>query len=171
MKRCIAIAAWSMAFALSAYAQTTTLVLEGTIAGKPALNLVVYDQVAGRDFNDDGVPDPAFLSKIGVLPRQVEIVDGMDLENGWIVLPEIDDEVLLNFNRAHVVGFVELDPAADLKATIIAERQGRRYMHPIIVDGEGALLWNGSGRVLLAVNERIVVFDPETSQVEIWRAE
>jgi hypothetical protein len=183
MKKSIIIAVWSLASAFSASAQTsaiqsTTLVLEATIPGKPALSLVVYDQTAGRDFNADGVPDPAFLSKSGVLPQQIEIVDGTNFVNGWIFHPELGDEVLLNLNLSQIVGFIALDPAASLKATLLAERQGRRYVHPVLVDADGSLLWDGSGRVLLAVGDdgagatdRIVVFDPEIPQIEIWRVE
>jgi len=181
MKKIIIIAIWSLTPVLLAAAQTsilqaTTLVLEATIPGKPALNLVAYDQTAGRDFNDDGAPDPAFLSTSEVLPRQIKIVDGTNFVNGWVFHPELGDEVLLNLSLSQIVGFIALDPAASLKATLLAERQGRRYVNPVLIDADGSLLWDGSGRVLLAMgddgaNHRVVVFDPEIPQIEIWRVE
>ena len=147
------------------------------LVGHEASMLVVLNQVAGRDFNDDGVPDVSFITKDSAHPK-LEIVDGTDLETRWAFLPEIGDEVLLDFSRAHVIGFVALNPDDGLKAIILAERQGRRYVHPVILDAEGSLLWDGSGRVLLTIGdreadltERIVVFNPQIPQVEVWGVE
>jgi hypothetical protein len=174
MKRCIIIAAWSVALALPAFAQspplqTTTLVLEATIPGTPASGFIVRDQVAARDFNDDGVPDLAFINTAAQL---IVIVDGTDFENGWIV--EFDD----TSGEENIYLFIDLDPADGLKAILLAERLGQRYVNPFIIDAEGSLLWDGSGRGLLAIDGigtditgTIAVFNPQVPQLEIWRAE
>jgi hypothetical protein len=178
MKRCIIIAAWSVALGLSAFAQnpplqTPTLVLEATIPGTPASGFIVRDQVAARDFNDDGVPDLAFINPSTQL---IVIVDGTNPENRWSTSGDADDR------PTEEVAFIKLEPGdglgGGLKAIILLGRQGPRYVNPVIIDTEGSLLWDGSGRVLMAIDdrgadltERMVVFNPQVPQVEIWRAD
>lgn len=171
MKNYILLLTWSMALTVSAFAQNdppqgTTLVLEATIPGTPASGFIVRNQVAARDFNDDGVPD---LAMIDTSDELIVIVDGTDPENRWFV--GFDDVQ----GEENIYLFIDLDPADGLKAILLAERRGQRYVNPFIIDAEGDLLWDGRGRGLLAIDdreadltERIVVFNPQVPQVEIW---
>ncbi len=183
---------WSMALSVSALAQnhaheagsqarseSAEIVLKSVIPGTPTRGLYVQNPSAGMDFNGDGVPDISFIVTDKALPKLIVIVDGTDPEHRWTVLPEIGDEVALDFSRASVIGFYELDGSNDTKEIVLAEKQLRRYLNPVVIDADGNLLSElkdgTSNTVLLTiqnmeadVTEEVVVFNPQIPQVEIW---
>lgn len=158
------------------------LELKTVIPGAPARGLYVPNDSKKMDFNGDGVPDMPLMEEEG-LSYFLKIVDGSDPENFW-VLPEIEDEVVLDFSRAQVMGFHELDGSKTTTEIVLAEKQGRRFINPIVVDADGNLLsvWDDTDVLHLLtvsnmeadITEEIVVFNPQGPQgprVEIWGVE
>lgn len=157
------------------------IVLEATYPGTSARSLFMPTNSPTLDFNDDGIQDMAVSEADASTPKlQCAIVDGADPENRWtFFLPEPGDEIVVDVSRARVMGFYELDHTNDHKEIVIAEKWGRRYLNPIVVDADGRLLWSikdgTSNTMFLTIDdmdgdgrEEVVVFNPQVPQVEVW---
>jgi hypothetical protein len=148
------------------------IVLEASFPGDPP-SLVPSTSNHRYDFNDDGLPDLPFIDLTdGIV---ITIQDGADRAQQLYILPEVEDDVVLGVSQARVIGYFELDGTNDQKEILLAEKQGRRFVNPIIVDADGTLLWDGSGTVLLLVADmdgdvccEVVVYNPQVPQVEVW---
>ena len=122
-----------------------------------------------RDFTGDGVPDQSFIpSDFPVLIIQ----DGADSTNSF----SIDHGPLAaRLAGLSVIGYYELAGSNNFKEIVLAGKKGRSYVDPIVIDINGAVVWDGNNKLLLTIADmdgdacdEIVVGNPAVPQVEIW---
>lgn len=150
--------------------------LEAIYAGKPGGNfggLGVANLMTNCDFTNDGRPEMFFVKTDAQGTTSLAIVDAADY-TVWRFLPEINDEVLVNFAKAKVIGCSELDGNKTFTDLILAEKQGRRFVNPVVIDVDGAVLWDGTSKTLLGIAqmdadvcEEIIASDPIAQQIEV----
>jgi len=139
--------------------------LEATFPGKATSGYTAPPIGTRMDFTGDGVPDMVFIpDDFPVLIIQ----DGADPNQRWQVpLPSGIIAIL--------IGFFEINHDPGFKEIVLAEKKGQRFINPIVIDVNGAVLWDGSGKELLTIADmdgdtcdEIVASDPTVPQVEIW---
>lgn len=145
--------------------------LEGAFPGKAANGYTAPPIGTRMDFTGDGVPDMVFI------PPDFPVLiihDGAEPTIQWFI-PEVDDTVIITFAKATVIGYFELDGSNSFKEIILAEKKGQRFINPIVIDINGTVLWDGSGKELLTIAnmdgdtcDEIVAGNPAVPQVEIW---
>ena len=155
------------------------IALKQTIPGAPTQNFTV--QIDGKGFQDitgDGKPDIAFFKTDPQGQVSLAIVDAADY-TVWRLI-QLDGEVdivIPNTNglKAMVIGFFELDGSNGTKEIVLAQKQGRRFVNPIVIDVEGKVLWDGSSKTLIGIDhmdgdvcEEIVASDPSVPHIEVW---
>ncbi len=151
--------------------------LLATFEGQPASGYVPPLGTGKLDFDGDGVPDLPYFETDSQGNVFLIIQDGADPTNLYS-LPEIDDEDMITFAKATVIGYFELDGSNTLKEIVLAEKKGQRFIHPVVLDVNGTVLWDGSGTILLTVanmeadvdaeEEEVVVYNPAMTRVEVW---
>lgn len=150
--------------------------LEAVYTGRPAgnlLGLTVSNLTTKCDFTNDGIPELMFMKKDPQGSTALAIVDAADYTI-WRFIPEVGDEVVLTFANATVIGCSELDGNKTFTDIILAEKQGRRFVNPIVMDVDGVVLWDGSSKTLLGIAqmdadvcEEIIASDPIAQQIEV----
>ncbi|NBC18244.1 MAG: hypothetical protein GVY18_13115 [Bacteroidetes bacterium] len=169
-----AFAVCTVLFLLFGHAELAAqIVLEASFPGDPP-SLVPSTSNHRYDFNDDGLPDLPFIDLTDGFA--ITIQDGADPGQQSYILPEVEDDVVLGLSQARVIGYFELDQTNGQKEILLAEKQGRRFVNPIIVDADGNVLWDGtSNTVLLTIADvdgdascEVVVYNPQVPQVEVW---
>ena len=152
------------------------LFLEAAFPGQPTSGYIAPIGTGKLDFTGDSVPDLVFIpSDFPVLIIQ----DGYHPTNSF----SIDHGPMLA--GLGVMGFHEFDGSNSFKEIVLAEKKGKSYINPVVLDINGAVLWDGSGKVLLTISnmerdvcdedaegpcpDAIVVGNPAVPQVEIWR--
>ena len=165
--------------------------LHAAFAGTPAGGLRPSQViVAAGDINGDGLPDRALFSR-NASSAGLHVISSANSAEQWHIQlpedngsfvwrPEIGDEVVLDFKRATLIGFVEMAPESAGKEVILAEKVDDQYVNPIVVDQQGTLLspWSPATQMhLVATGDvngdglaEITVYNPQSTQVEIWGA-
>lgn len=167
---------------LMALAFSTTLMaqleLEQTIPGVPTRDFIFeihgFNFPDRLDFNGDGVAEISLFKTDPQGNVLLAIQDGADPSNRWW-LPEPDDEVVLDFKKATVIGYSELDGDKDFKEIILAQKKGQRFVNPIVMDITGAVIMDGTSNTLLGIMqmdgdicEEIVLSNPDVPQIEVY---
>ena len=148
-----------------------SLFLEAAFPGKATSGYIAPVGTSKSDFAGDSVPDLAFFPADTFIPDDFPVLiiqDGADPNQRWQVpLPSGIIVVL--------IGFFEINHDPGFKEIALAEKKGQRYINPIVIDVNGAVLFDGSNKELLTIAdmdgdncEEIVVSNPAVPQVEIW---
>jgi len=150
--------------------------LEATYTGRPAgnlLGLTVSNLTTKCDFTNDGIPEIFLMKSDPQGSTSLAIVNAADY-TVWRFIPELGDEVVLTFAEATVIGCSELDGNKTFTDIILAEKKGRRFINPIVIDVDGVILWDGTSKTLLGIAqmdadvcEEIIASDPILQQIEI----
>ncbi len=176
----------ALTLSLSASNLLAQIELKAVYPGRPAtvFGLITPNLTMRGDFTGDGIPDLLFFKTDSEGNTSLAIVDGADYVI-WraLPIPILDDRVHPQFTSPIVFGGFELDGNTDSKEIIIAMvagdeisiKTGRGYMHPIIIDIDGNVLWDGSNKILLGVAQFggdesmvIIIADPFVPQIEVY---
>jgi hypothetical protein len=188
----------------------SALVLKATIPGRPAFGMIAtpneswrIDYASAFDFNGDGKPDRPMITHQDAPVRQIEIVDGADPENTWIVSLMEYEGIFFSqagkrasppgaapgssavrgsptweLKNARVTSFVDTGAGSVYRNIVLAERQGRTFVNPVVIDAEGRVLspWDASAGIHFVAAadldgdriSEIILYNPELNQVEVW---
>ena len=160
----------TLIFSLGATNLFAQIELEAAFPGNPTSGYIAPFGTGKLDFTGNGVPDPSFFKTDSQGNVSLVIQDGADPANSFSLdLPERD------LARLSVMGYFEINHDPGFKEIVLAEKNGQRYINPIVIDVNGAVLWDGSGKELLTIAdmdgdncEEIVVWLPIGPQVEMW---
>jgi hypothetical protein len=177
--------------ALTVFFSTANLLaqieLKTVIPGRPATVFGLFrpDLNNSIDFTGDGIPDLLLFKTDSEGNTSLAIVDGADYVI-WRALPVpiLDDRVYPQFTSPKVIGGFELDGNTDSKEIIIAIVAGdminittgrANYMHPLIIDLDGNVMWDGNDKILVGVahvggdeSKEIIVADPLVPHIEVY---
>ncbi len=158
----------TLIFSLGATNLFAKIELEAAFPGVPTSGYIAPIGTGKLDFTGNGVPDVSFFQTDSQGNVSLVIQDGANPNQRW-------QTPLPSGIITTLIGFFEINHDPGSKEIVLAEKKGQRYINPIVIDVNGAVLWDGSGKELLTIAdtdgdncEEIVVWLPIGPQVEMW---
>ncbi len=173
MKKCSLLLLAVSVLVMSTGVAFAQIEMEAAFPGKATSGYIAPTGTGKLDFTDDGARGPAFFKTDSQGNLYLIIQGRADPTNMYLApLPPYGPS---GEGWPTVMGYFELDGSNSFKEIVLAEKNGQRYINPIVIDVNGAVLWDGSGKELLTIAdmdgdncEEIVVWLPIGPQVEMW---